>query len=543
MLFKNLRIGMKMGLVFGFLLSMIIVMIFFGLNGTQKVNKSVEQIAKGNYLKTIYATQCAKSLDDLQGSIRMLVLLRDGNAIMNEKKNLEDARARYRGAMKKLEEIEKTGKGIKLIENAKNAIAPAAAVNNKIIEFALAHEQNKATALLLKEGIPLTEKVQMAFDEQVNYQQESVDEAYNKSMAVYSRVKLIQLIAGALSIILGIAAAGFLINNFVTRINRVASAMNKVADGDLSTQLRIYANDEIGDLGRNINRMLGSINNMVASIKETAMQVASSANTMYTSSEQIATGAEEAAAQAGTVATASEEMAATSSEIAQNCNMAAESSRQATDSASEGVAVVRETVAGMNRIAQRVKETAKTVENLGSRSDQIGEIVGTIEDIADQTNLLALNAAIEAARAGEQGRGFAVVADEVRALAERTTRATKEIGQMIRAIQSETKGAVSSMEEGVNEVEKGTKAAAKSGKALEQILDQINTVTMQINQIATAAEQQTATTTEITNNMQQITEVVQASAECSQDSASAASQLSGLSDELGRLVAQFKLAS
>lgn len=542
MLFNNLRIGVKMGLVFGFLLSMIIIMIFFGLSGTQKVNKSVEQIAKGNYMKTLYASQSAKALDDLQGSIRMLVLLRDENAIKTEKKKLEEARARYREAMKKLEEIEKTEKGIKLIENAKSAIAPAVVVNNKVIELALSHEQEKATALLLKEGIPLTDKIQIAFDEQVKYQQESVDEAYNKSMAVYSRAKIIQLIAGAISIILGIAAAGFLINNFVTRINRVAKAMNKVADGDLSTQLRIYANDEIGELGRNINRMLGSINNMIASIKETATQVATSANTMYTSSEQIATGAEEAAAQAGTVATASEEMAATSSEIAQNCNMAAESSRKATESASEGVAVVRETVAGMNRIAQRVKETAKTVENLGSRSDQIGEIVGTIEDIADQTNLLALNAAIEAARAGEQGRGFAVVADEVRALAERTTRATKEIGQMIRAIQSETKGAVSSMEEGVNEVEKGTKAAAKSGKALEQILDQVNSVTMQINQIATAAEQQTATTTEITNNMQQITEVVQASAECSQDSAAAASQLSGLSDELGRLVAQFKLA-
>ncbi len=543
MFFNNLRIGVKMGLVFGFLLFMVIVMIFFGLISTQKVNESVEQIAKGNYLKTIYATQCAKSLDDLQGSIRMLVLLKDGNSILEEKKKLETARANYREAMKKLEEIEKTDKGIRIIEKAKSAIAPAAAINNKIIDMAIAHETDKATALLLSEGIPLTEKVQNAFDEQVKYQQQGVDEAYKKSIAVYTRAKIVQLVAGAVSIILGLAAAIFLINNFVTRINRVAKAMNRVADGDVSVKLRIYADDEIGDLGRNINRMLSSINNMIASISETAKQVSSSANVMYSSSEQIATGAEEAAAQAGTVATASEEMAATSSEIAQNCNMAAESSRQATESASEGASVVRETVTGMNRIAQRVKETAKTVENLGSRSDQIGDIVGTIEDIADQTNLLALNAAIEAARAGEQGRGFAVVADEVRALAERTTKATKEIGQMIRAIQSETKGAVSAMEEGVNEVEKGTKAAAKSGKALEQILEQINTVTMQINQIATAAEQQTATTTEITSNIQQITEVVQASASCSQDSASAASRLSQLSEELGLLVGQFTLAS
>ncbi|HEX2770707.1 MAG TPA: methyl-accepting chemotaxis protein, partial [Geobacteraceae bacterium] len=204
---------------------------------------------------------------------------------------------------------------------------------------------------------------------------------------------------------------------------------------------------------------------------------------------------------------------------------------------------VQETVAGMNRITERVKETAATLERLGSRSDQIGEIVGTIEDIADQTNLLALNAAIEAARAGEQGRGFAVVADEVRALAERTTKATKEIAQMIKAIQNETIGAVTSMEEGVKEVERGTKDAAKSGTALDHILSQINAVSMEINQIATAAEEQTATTTEITSNIQQITEVVQLSASCSHDSADAAKELLAQAEELQRLVGRFTLAA
>jgi methyl-accepting chemotaxis protein len=288
--------------------------------------------------------------------------------------------------------------------------------------------------------------------------------------------------------------------------------------------------------------MLESMHNMVTSIKSTAEQVASASTQLYATSEQIATGAEEVASQAGTVATASEEMSCTSTEIANNCLMAVESSQRASDSASSGFAVVQETVDEMSRIAERVKESACTVESLGARSDQIGEIVGTIEDIADQTNLLALNAAIEAARAGEQGRGFAVVADEVRALAERTTKATKEIGAMIKAIQMETKGAVHSMQEGVREVEKGTVDAARSGQALQEILEQANSVTMQINQIATAAEEQTATTNEITNNIQQITEVVHETAKGSQESAAAANQLSRLADELQQLVGTFKLA-
>jgi methyl-accepting chemotaxis protein len=196
----------------------------------------------------------------------------------------------------------------------------------------------------------------------------------------------------------------------------------------------------------------------------------------------------------------------------------------------------------MNVIAERVRQTSKTVEALGNRSDQIGQIVGTIEDIADQTNLLALNAAIEAARAGEQGRGFAVVADEVRALAERTTRATREIGEMIKAIQSETRAAVKAMEDGVHEVEKGAVSSQKSGQALQEILERINEVTMQVNQIATAAEQQTATTGEVTSNIQQITEVVHQTARDADETAGAAAQLSQQANDLQNLVSRFRLS-
>jgi len=234
-------------------------------------------------------------------------------------------------------------------------------------------------------------------------------------------------------------------------------------------------------------------------------------------------------------------MSATSGDIAQNCQMAAESANRANESAASGAQVVQDTVQCMYKIAERVNETSTTVASLGSRSDQIGQIVGTIEDIADQTNLLALNAAIEAARAGEQGRGFAVVADEVRALAERTTRATREIGEMIKAIQNETRGAVTAMEQGVREVESGTSEAARSGQAIAEIIDQIGALQTQVNQIATAAEEQTATTSEISSNMIQITEVVQQTARGAHESATAASQLKDVAEELQGLVRQFKL--
>jgi methyl-accepting chemotaxis protein len=542
MIFAKMRIGPKMGLVFGFILLMMVVTIFYGLHNTAKVKDSMAGIVNGEYQKTVYAFRAMDALDQLEVSVQRLVLVSDVNEIARLKKEIEEARSTYRENVKMLSEIEKNQKGIALIEDSKAQATPAAAANNQVIELALANKKGEALSLLLKEAIPLTKKLQATFEAQVSYQEGNVKDAYASAENDFKRNRLLMIIVGSIAFLLGLAGAIFLTNNFVTRLNRVSAAMGKVADGDLSTKINIFAKDEIGDLGRAINRMLESMHNMVTSIKSTAEQVASASTQLYATSEQIATGAEEVASQAGTVATASEEMSCTSSEIASNCLMAVESSQRASDSASSGFAVVQETVDEMGRIAERVKESAQTVESLGARSDQIGEIVGTIEDIADQTNLLALNAAIEAARAGEQGRGFAVVADEVRALAERTTKATKEIGAMIKAIQMETKGAVSSMEEGVKAVEKGTADASRSGHALQEILEQANAVTMQINQIATAAEEQTATTNEITHNIQQITEVVHETAKGSQESASAASQLSRLAEELQQLVGSFKLA-
>ncbi|BBA69565.1 methyl-accepting chemotaxis protein [Geobacter sulfurreducens] len=345
------------------------------------------------------------------------------------------------------------------------------------------------------------------------------------------------------SVIVALLAAGFGFNTarrLVFRLGKFSEMIARVADSDLTTRVVIRADDELGDMGRTFNRMVENFEHMLTSIQNAVLNLSESARTLSVTSEQIATGAEEMASQTGTVATASEEMAATSMEIAQNCSTAADVARHASASARSGAAVVQQTIGAMERITERVRDTARTVEALGARSDQIGEIVGTIQDIADQTNLLALNAAIEAARAGEQGRGFAVVADEVRALAERTTRATREIAEMIKSIQQETRGAVASMEEGVVEVTQGSADAARSGDALREILDQIEQVTGQVAQIATAAEQQTATTSEITMNIQQITEVVGHTAREAGESADAATGLATLADELQTEVRTFK---
>lgn len=354
--------------------------------------------------------------------------------------------------------------------------------------------------------------------------------------------------SGLIMLVLAVAGAilAFILGLIITRsivkpVTALAEDARRLAEGDLQVAIAVESTDEIGQLGNAFRTMSENLKSTIRQVTDTAATVASASHQLSGTAEQLATGTEEMACQASTVATASEEMSATSSSIAQNCHQAADSSSQASQVATIGSGVVSTSISIMEQISKRVQSTAETVKTLGQRSDQIGAIVATIEDIADQTNLLALNAAIEAARAGEQGRGFAVVADEVRALAERTTRATHEISTMIKNIQSETRAAVTAMEQGVKEVEQGTVEAGRSGEALQEILMQINEVTMQVNQIATAAEEQTATTNEITNNIMQISQVVQETSRGAHESAAASDDLAKMAEQLQTLVQRFKL--
>lgn len=339
-----------------------------------------------------------------------------------------------------------------------------------------------------------------------------------------------------------------LVRKWVTLpVGSLLEQTRRYASGDFSevpdlAPVEAGAADEVQLLSAGVTGMAFALRQVIAKMSDSAREVSAAAAQVSESAQRIAAGADEVVGQTAGVATAGEEMAATSGDIARSCQMAVEEAQRATHSAQNGSEVVAQTITVMDQISEKVQESTTTMENLGASGDQIGEILGTIEDIADQTNLLALNAAIEAARAGEQGRGFAVVADEVRALAERTTKATHQIGQMIKTIQTETRQAVLVMEQGVQEVKAGTEEASRSGVALAGIKERIESFTMQINQIAAAAEEQTATTTEISGSILQVTDVVQNTACAARESAVAASQLHGTAQELQRLVGQFRLS-
>ena len=319
------------------------------------------------------------------------------------------------------------------------------------------------------------------------------------------------------------------------------AVLEKMATGDLTVRITADYKNQLQGLKNAINTLGDSMGQILRDVSDAVAATASASSQISSSTEELAAGAQEQSAQASEVASAINEMTSTILQTANYASAAAESAKHAGTIANEGGGSVQASIQGMGRISDVVLRAAETVQKLGKGSEQIGEIIQVIDDIADQTNLLALNAAIEAARAGEQGRGFAVVADEVRKLAERTTKATKEIATMIRTIQLDTEEAVVSMNEGTKEVEIGKNLAVQSGKSLGDIVKAANSVVDVVTQVAAASEEQSSAAEQITKNIESISTVTHESAAGTQQIARAAEDLNRLTENLQRLIAQFKI--
>jgi methyl-accepting chemotaxis protein len=369
-------------------------------------------------------------------------------------------------------------------------------------------------------------------------------EANEKQRAGQSRTQTLMLTLTGLGLALGLITTVLIVRSITGAISRMVSLIQEIAANNLAIDdMEVTSQDEIGKAGGALNAMKNSLREMIQSIAGTAEHVASASEEISSSATQQAQSAETQKDQTAQVATAMQEMSSTVLQVSDNSNKAADAARKASETARHGGSIVDETLGKMRVIAESVGGTAKKMEELGKSSDQIGRIIGVIDDIADQTNLLALNAAIEAARAGEQGRGFAVVADEVRKLAERTTTATKEIAQMIKNIQDETKVAVGAMEQGTKQVEEGVASTAQAGDSLKEIIQMAEQVGEMITHIATAATEQSSASEQVNNNMDQIAKLVKESAVGAQQSAKACQDLSGLALDLQKMVANFKLGN
>lgn len=331
------------------------------------------------------------------------------------------------------------------------------------------------------------------------------------------------------------------IGPLIDYIKRMADISSRIADGDLTVDSTPKSERDL--LGQSCKKMITNLRQVIGQLNDNAHDVAAAARQIAAAAEQTSRGTTQQSDEVMRIAAAVEEMSANIIESSHNAAGANTLAKDAAVTAGNGGDIVASTNQGMERIAEVVRTSSDSVSRLSTSAEQIGQIINTIDDIADQTNLLALNAAIEAARAGEQGRGFAVVADEVRKLAERTAQATGEITNMIKGIQGETQTAVGRMEGGIRQVDAGKEMADKAGASLNEIVDMVRRVSDMIAQMSTSAEEQKHAAEQISSNIERISQVTRESATGAQQSAAAANQLSRQADALQEIVAKFRVTA
>ncbi len=356
-----------------------------------------------------------------------------------------------------------------------------------------------------------------------------------------AQAKYFLLLATALAMIFGLAAAWAITRQIIIPLNQALEVAQRVASGDLSHNLTSQRQDELGQLQRAMQSMSVGLRELIGGISEGVTQIASAAEQLSAVTEQTSAGVNSQKVETDQVATAMNEMAATVQEVARNAEEASEAAVAADQQAREGDKVVGEAIAQIERLATEVGNSTIAMADLKRESDKIGSVLDVIKSVAQQTNLLALNAAIEAARAGEAGRGFAVVADEVRSLAQRTQKSTEEIEELIVGLQSGTQQVATIMDNSRGLTDSSVELTRRAGSALENITRTVSTIQAMNSQIATAAEQQSAVAEEINRSVLNVRDVSEQTSSASEETAASSAELARLGVYLQSLVGRFRI--
>ena len=538
---RNLNIAPRAFLGFAVIGLLMLILGVFALSQMNKINNANVDLAT-NSVPSI------KALDKLtEGSIRLrvlsyrLMLNRDPDTLQKttelfamRNKQIDDARAVYVKLISEPAEQSAYDQYVQLLNDYRQ-------LENRMKTLSQANDMAELIRLLSADLQTNSDQMNTALAKLIEMNTQQVNEASATATQQYSTAFKMVVTLLIIATVLTLLFAWLLTNSITRPIASALHAAEDIAEGDLTRTITVDGTDEAGRLLAAMLKMQSKLRDTLQRISGSATQLASAAEELNTVTDESARGLSQQNDEIEQAATAVNQMTSAVEEVARNAVSTSEASKNATTSASDGRDLVQETVSAIERMSTDVQSTSALIGNLADESRDIGKVLDVIRGLADQTNLLALNAAIEAARAGEAGRGFAVVADEVRALAHRTQQSTSEIERMIGSIQGGTEQAVNSMRSSTERAESTLNIAKGAGLAL----DTINNAVVEINErnlvIASAAEEQAQVAREVDRNLVNIRDLSTQSATGANQTSAASNELSRLAVDLNGMVARFKV--
>ena len=500
-MFKNLNIGTRLGLGFGLVLILLTILSTLSIFKLSEMEASILSLTDNRYPKTVLANEIAYATMDATRVVRNLILQSDETARAASKAALDKDRAKINENFEQLEKVTVSVKGKELIRNMIDTRAAFRSYTDEVVGLAMNNKRDEATKVLYGENYKTQTAYLAAVKQFVEFQGSRMLDASNQAIEDYHLARNLTVMLSAVALVVGLVVAFWVTHSITAPISQAVDVANRLSDGDLNVRIEIRSNDETGKLLVAMQNMVNKMKNMIGEVMASADQLSKTASQLSVSSKQVANGSQQQSEATSSMAASLEEMTVSINQVTDNALSAREASLHSGEMSEQGAGVIHDAVLEMGKIEVSVKGFSSIIQSLEQQSNEISAIVNVIKEIADQTNLLALNAAIEAARAGEQGRGFAVVADEVRKLAERTSKSTQEIGSMIEKIQSGTREAVTSIESGVSTVISGVALANKAGDSITQIKAEAAHVAQVVSDISDALKEQSIASNDVANRL------------------------------------------
>jgi methyl-accepting chemotaxis protein len=545
---KNMKIGMRLALSFSLILALMIVLIVVGINAMKKINAEFETIVKVENLRTQLANNIIDNAREVALAVRGTLLMKYNNESNVNIQKMRDGWTEnwieYHKNISKIKKFitESDTSSFSILNKIEADGDSAQQLTAKAIEMALAGNIHEATTFIFTRAYPSVKQLIQTANDLIKHEDERTLLRFSEAEKLYAVRRTTMFILGVLAIVLSVVIVIFLTLGITRPLRVSVEAASRIASNDLSVVISpSERKDEVGILSQAFCQMVENLRQSVKDINEGVSLLGSSASEILAATTQVASGTAETATAISETTTTVEEVQQAAKQTAQKAKNVADSAQRLAQVSQNGQKAVEETVNVMNRIREQMDSIAQTVVRMSEQSQSIGGIIASVTDIADQSNLLAVNAAIEAAKAGEQGKGFAVVAQEIKNLAEQSKQSTSQVRNILSDVQKATSAAVMATEQGSKAVEAGVKQSALAGEAIRILAESSDEAVQAATQIVASSQQQAVGMDQIGVAMQNINQAGTETAVSMVQSEKAAKNLHELGQKLKDLVERFKV--